>query len=144
MPVLILLTLLAGTMLPVQAAINARLGQTVGGTLWATTISGAVLTAALAVVGAVAAGGAPKLGSVGSAPWWAWTGGLCGALVLAVTAAAAPRLGAATTIALVVAGQVLCAVARDHFGLLGLAGHPLTLRRMAAAGLLVGGALLIK
>ena len=40
MPVLLLLTLLGGAMLPTQAAINAKLGQTVGGTIWANTACG--------------------------------------------------------------------------------------------------------
>ena len=64
---------------------------------------------------------------------WAWTGGLCGAFVLTATTAVTPRLGAATMIAVVVAGQVLASLALDHFGLLGLATHPLIPRRCAAA-----------
>lgn len=144
MPVLVLLTLLAGAMLPVQAAVNTRLGQAIDSTIWAATISGAVLTATLAAAGAALAGGPPRLSGLSSAPWWAWAGGICGALVLSAMAAATPKLGAATTIAMVVAGQVLCAFALDRFGLLGLAVHPLTLRRIVAACLLVGGALLVR
>lgn len=141
---LVLLTLAAGAMLPTQAAVNARLGQTLGGSVWAAAVSGAVLTVILGVLGMTLAGGPPKLGSLGTAPWWAWTGGVCGALVLAATTAAVPRLGAATTIAMMVTGQVLCSLALDQLGLFGLAVHPLDLRRTVAACLLICGALLIR
>ena len=46
-------------------------------------------------------------------------------------------------IALVVAGQVICSLLLDHFGLFGLAIHPLSARRFAAAALLIAGAALI-
>ena len=131
-------------MLPVQAAVNARLGRTLGGAVWAATVSGAVLTVALCVAGLVTARGMLRTDGVGAVPWWGWTGGLCGALVLAATTAVAPRLGASRMIALVVTGQVLCSLALDQFGLLGLAAHAITLRRALAAGLILSGALLIK
>ncbi|WP_419826482.1 DMT family transporter [Sphingomonas sp.] len=39
---------------------------------------------------------------------------------------------------------MLCSIALDRFGALGLAGHPIDLRRSVAAVLIVAGALLIK
>ena len=140
----ILLALLAGAMLPVQAALNARLGRTLGSPVWAAAVSGAVLTIVLVAIGIVAVRSLPRTVGLMTVPWWAWTGGLCGALVLAATAAVAPRLGAGTMIAMVVVGQVLCSIALDQFGALGLVGHPIDLRRVVAAVLIVAGALLIK
>ena len=64
--------------------------------------------------------------------------------LLAATTAVAPRVGAATMIALVVTGQVLCSLALDQWGLLGLATHAITLHRALAAGLILSGVLLIK
>ena len=55
-----------------------------------------------------------------------------------------PRLGAATVLALLIAGQLLSAIAFDHFGLFGLERHPIDLGRMAGAALLIGGVLLIR
>lgn len=140
----ILLALLAGAMLPVQAAMNARLGRTLGSPVWAAAVSGAVLTVALVVIGLVAARSMPRTTGLLTVPWWAWTGGLCGALVLAATAAVASRLGAGAMIAMVVVGQVLCSISLDQFGAFGLTGHPINLRRSVAAVLIVAGALLIK
>ena len=143
MPLAILLALLAGALLPVQSAMNARLGQTLGSPIWGAAVSGAVLTVVLVAVGVVALRRMPRIAGLSGVPWWAWAGGLCGALVLAATAAVAPRLGAATMIAMVVVGQVLCSVTLDQFGALGLTVHPIDLRRGTAAALLVAGALLI-
>ena len=140
----ILLALLAGALLPIQSAVNARLGRTLGSPVWGAAVSGVVLTVALVAVGFFAMRSMPRTTGLLTVPWWAWTGGLCGALVLAALAAVTPRLGAGTMIAMVVVGQVLCSITLDQFGALGLASHPIDLRRGIAAVLLVTGALLIK
>lgn len=54
------------------------------------------------------------------------------------------RLGAATTIALIVVGQMLGSLAFDHFGVLGIQAHPASLVRMAGAGCLILGVVLIR
>lgn len=138
------LAVAAGAMLPLQAAINARLARLVGSPLWAAGISGLVLTAALALVAGVALRAGPRTEGLGGAPWWVWTGGLCGAVVLSATTATAPRLGTAGMIALVMAGQVLCSLLLDHFGVLGLPVLPVSARRLAAAALLLAGAALMR
>jgi transporter family-2 protein len=130
----------AGVMLPMQAVVNARLTRAVGGPIWAAAIS--ALVVALVLAGIAAASGKPVPRTVGlsSLPWWAWTGGLCGALVLSATTAVAPRIGAASMIALVMAGQVLGSLAIDSFGLFGLATQPMSPSRILAALLLIAGA----
>lgn len=138
------LAVAAGAMLPLQAAINARLARLVGSPLWAAGISGLVLTAALALVAGAALRAGPRTEGLGGAPWWVWTGGLCGAVVLSATTATAPRLGTAGMIALVMAGQVLCSLLLDHFGVLGLPVLPVSARRLAAAALLLAGAALMR
>ncbi len=140
----VMLAGLAGTMLPLQAAINARLARVVGSPVWAAAISGLVLTAALAVLGLAMVRALPRTAGIDGLPWWAWTGGLCGAVVLSATTTIAPRLGTASMIALVMFGQVLCSLVLDHFGLFGLAPQPLTSKRCAAAALLLAGAALMR
>jgi bacterial/archaeal transporter family-2 protein len=134
----------AGATLPLQAAINARLARSVGSPIWAATISGAVLTVALVVVAYAVLRGGPRTGELGSTPWWAWTGGFCGAVILSATTAVAPRLGTAGMVALVMAGQVLCSLLLDHFGLLGVPVQPVSVKRLLAAALLLAGAALIR
>ena len=50
-----------------------------------------------------------------------------------------PRLGVATMIGLAIAGQIGLSVVLDHFGLLGLPHHPVSLPRLIGVGLLVAG-----
>ncbi|MBV8092569.1 MAG: DMT family transporter [Acetobacteraceae bacterium] len=134
----------AGALLPLQAAINARLARLVGSPLWAAAISGLVLTVVLTLIAAASMRAGPRVYSLTGSPWWAWTGGLCGAVVLSATTMAAPRLGAASMIALVMAGQVLCSLLLDTGGLLGLPVLPLSAKRLAAAALLLAGAALMR
>ncbi len=138
----ILVALLAGTMLPLQAVINARLARPFGSPLWAAAISGAVTTVALVVIGLAASRGLPRSEDGAELPLWSWAGGLCGAIALTAMTATAPRLGAATMIAMVVTGQVAFSLVLDQYGLFGSASYPLTLRRVAAVCLLLAGALL--
>lgn len=137
----ILVALLAGTMLPLQAVINARLARPLGSPLWAAALSGAVTTVALVIVGLATTGGLPRSGG-GALPAWSWAGGLCGAITLAAMAAAAPRLGAGMMISMVITGQVMFSLVLDQYGLFGSAPYPLTPRRVIAACLLLAGALL--
>jgi transporter family-2 protein len=65
-----------------------------------------------------------------SLPWYALGAGLLGLGVLSAISYTIPRLGVATTIMLVVAGQLLVGVVLDHFGLLGAAVRPLELSRL--------------
>jgi transporter family-2 protein len=144
LPFYLALAVVAGGMLPTQAAINARLARVLGGPVWAAAVSGLVLTVALSVIASAASRGGPRLSGLGALPWWAWSGGLCGAIVLSATTAVAPRLGAGSMIALVMIGQVLASVALDNFGLLGLEAQPLSVKRGVATVLLIVGAALMR
>jgi transporter family-2 protein len=140
----IALAVTAGAVLPLQAAINARLASLVGSPLWAACISGAVLTVALAVFAAATLRAGPRVDGLLGAPWWIWTGGLCGAVLLSATTATAPRLGTANMVALIMAGQAICSLLLDKYGALGLPVLPLTGKRIAAAVLLLAGAALMR
>lgn len=144
MPMLfIFLAFCAGVVLPMQAAMNARLARVLGGPIWAATYTSLAVAATLIVVGGLVMRTASRTGDVASVPWWAWLSGLCGAIFLSATTFVVPRLGAANLVALVMTGQVLCAMALDSFGLLGLSAQPFSTQRMLAAGLLVAGAALM-
>lgn len=136
--------IMAGVMLPLQAAINARLARLVGSPVWAATVSGAVLTVVLALAATAMLGRGPRTEGLAAAPWWFWTGGLCGAVLLSATTTVAPRLGTASMVSLVMSGQVLCSLLLDHYGLLGLSVHSITGKRLAAAAMLLAGAALMR
>lgn len=110
----LLVAFVAGAVLPLQAAVNARLGTALGGPLWGAFVSFCVGTAALGLVLALRRSG-PTPPAV---PAWAWFGGLLGAFYVAGVTAAVPRLGGAVLVGLIVAGQVAAALAIDASGLL--------------------------
>ena len=63
---------------------------------------------------------------------------------MVATIVLAPRLGAATLVAAVVAGQMLASVLLDQYGLVGFPVHPLSALRLLGAGLVIGGVMLIQ
>ncbi len=66
--------------------------------------------------------------------------GVMSAVMVLSTIALLPRLGARRLFLLQVAGQVLMALVVGHFGILGTARDPLTLRKALGAVLLLAGA----
>ena len=142
--ILVLLAVLVGLILPVQAGVNAQLRLTVGHPLNAAFVSFAVGTLALALFLVLARVPLPNARTVALAPGWHWIGGGLGAVYIAAAIVLAPRLGAATLIASVVTGQMLSSLVLDHFGWVGFAQQPLTLARFAGAILVVAGVALIR
>lgn len=65
----------------------------------------------------------PAFGNLVQIPWCFWLGGLLGVIYLTATIVLAPLLGAATMIGLIITGQMLAAIALDHFGLVGFPIH---------------------
>ena len=132
--------MLAGAALPVQTGVNSTLRQTVGHPLWATIISfsvGALSAGALLLILRVPAPlSLPPLG-------WKWLGGALGVVYIGLSLMLAPRLGAASLVATVVAGQLLASLVLDHFGWLGFPQHLISAPRVAGALLLGIGAWLI-
>lgn len=140
----ILLALVAGFCLPTQAGINAQLNLWSQSAILAATISFAVGTIGLFIYALCLRIPWPALGTIGRHPWWVWSGGLLGAFLVASTVVLAPRLGAASMVALIVAGQMTASLALDHFGWLGYQLHPINGLRVLGVLLLVAGVVLIR
>jgi transporter family-2 protein len=140
----LLVCLVAGALMPLQAGVNAQLARWVGHPVTASLVSFAVGTLALLAYSAAARPELPGFGALADAPWWVWAGGLFGAVFVTAAAAFAPRLGAATFISVTIAGQVLVSILLDHFGAVGFAARPVTPLRLLGALLLVGGVLLVR
>src|SRR5439155_1178540 len=104
----LVLALVAGAALPVQAGLNARLATFVGGPLRASMISFAIGTVVLVLLALVATRGLVATARAGDVPWWGWLVGAVGAGYVACVVAAAPRLGALTLFAAVLFGQGVC------------------------------------
>lgn len=144
MPLLVLSALLAGAMLPLQGAFNARLGRALGSAVWAAGVSALLSALLLFAAGMYLTRGLPRLAELSALRLWAWAGGICGVITLAGIAIATPRLGAAGMVALVITGQVGFSLMLDRLGLFDMPQHPLTAQRVLAAGMLLCGAILIR
>jgi len=137
------LAFLGGGALALQAAVNGALAERVGNSLSAAFASFVVGTVALGA-GMLVTGAPVPTRAMPISPWWAWTGGLCGAIYVASVTSSAPRLGAGAASALVLAGQIGLAVVLDHFGWAGLPQHALTMGRLAGVLLIFVGILIVR
>ena len=140
----LLLALIAGAMMPTQAAINNKLAGFVASPISAAFISFLVGTAGLFVYMVTTGTPLSSLSNIKEAPPIAWLGGLLGAFFVASTVILAPRIGVAMTFGLIVAGQMLVTLVLDHFGFLGLPVKEISLARVGGILLIVAGVALIR
>jgi bacterial/archaeal transporter family-2 protein len=138
------LALVAGMAAPTQFAINSQLRQVVGGPVLAAALSFLIGTVVLVAAAAVIRRSVPDLGPITSAPWWMYLGGFLGAFYVVASVILTPRLGAATTIGLFLAGQVVASIGIDHFGLFGVPVQPASLPRILGALLIVVGVAVVQ
>ena len=128
----------AGVSFVFQQAVNANLRAELGSPWWAGFIS--YLGGTLAMLAVIVTVREPWL----TAPTMSRTGGIFGAIYIGISILLLPRLGAAVVVALIVLGQMLGALAFDHFALLGVPENPVSPARLAGAALLVAGVVLIR
>jgi bacterial/archaeal transporter family-2 protein len=134
----------AGISLVVQQGLNANLRNALSSAVWsgfASYFLGVLCMVALALL---LQDPIPSVTTASRIPWFAWSGGVFGAIFIGLGILLIPQLGAATFFALLIAGQMVGSIAFDHFGLLGVPVHPVSAARIAGAALLVGGAVLIR
>jgi transporter family-2 protein len=134
----------AGAMLPFQFGINSQLAEWVGSPLRAALVSFAVGTLALLAVMLAAYRDWPSADRVSAAPWWVWVGGLLGAFYVLGSIVTAPKLGAATLVAVILAGQALASLLVDHYGWVGFEESPVTPGRLAGMALVAVGVALVR
>jgi transporter family-2 protein len=139
----ILLVFIAGGMVALQAPTNAILAKAGGSPILAALISFTVGTVALLMVW-VATPNRPGSSAFAGLPWYAWIGGLYGAMFVAVAAYAAPKIGIASLITIGIAGQIAMALLLDHVGAMGLTRDPVTVGRVAGAVLVIAGVVLVR
>ena len=137
-------TVASGTGLVLQQALNADLRVSLNSAAWAGFISYIGGTLCMIVLIFIMGDGIPSAAAVVRTPWFSWTGGLFGAIYIALGILLLQQLGAATFISLLVAGQMIGSLLFDHYGLFGIPQHPIDLTRLAGAGLLVAGVVLIR
>jgi bacterial/archaeal transporter family-2 protein len=140
----LLLALAAGVLLPVQAGLNAQLRSALGSPIAAAFISFLVGTAGLAAAMLVFRVSLPVSRAWAVTHPVQWTGGMIGALYVLAAVVLAPKLGAGTLVAVVVAGQMITSLLLDQYGLIGFPVHSLSPVRLIGAALIIAGVVLIQ
>jgi bacterial/archaeal transporter family-2 protein len=133
-----------GVVLPIQAGVNAQLADWLHSPVRAAFVSFFVGTIVLLAAAALVFKPLPSWGRIGDAPWWVWVGGALGAFYVAASIVSAPKLGAATLVALVVAGQALASLIVDQFGWVGFETKHISLGRAVGMALVGTGVALVR
>jgi transporter family-2 protein len=141
---LTLLALGAGVSFVMQQAVNADLRAALGSAAWAGFVSYLGGTVCMLVLAFAMRDALPPVAAVVRSNWWAWSGGLFGAIYIGISILLVPRLGTAAFVALLVAGQMLASLVFDHYGLFGAPERPTDPSRLIGALLLVGGVILVR
>lgn len=127
--ILILLTIIAGMGLSIEAGLLGPLGQQVGH-LWATfSIFGVGATLTFLLMLFFSPRNTP---SFFSQPAWQLTGGILGVGYVVFLTMAVPVIGIALAMIAILAGQISKSLLIDHFGLLGTMSRKMDKNRVIA------------
>ncbi|MGB5869042.1 MAG: DMT family transporter [Albidovulum sp.] len=132
---------LGGAAIAVQGPLNASLSRTIGSPISATAISFGIGFVVLAAMALISAGSGPVL-RLAEVPLWQLAGGLLGAFYVWSVLSNVATLGVFTTMAALILGQVVMAMALDRIGAFGLAVQPISPQRLLAAAMVAGGLIL--
>lgn len=137
---MIIIGLIAGVAVGIQSPLASMIGARLGllESVFIVHLGGTILAGIPLLL---ARGG--QLGSWQHVPWYALGAGLLGGVVVGSVSLTIPRLGVATTVMLIVLGQLTIGVLADHYGLLGAAVRPIDAIRLVGIGLLLLGAWLV-
>lgn len=138
------LTVGAGVSVMVQQALNANLRAELSSAAWSGFVSYFVGVLCMVVLATALRDPVPSTATMARVPLWAWSGGLFGAIFIALSIVTIPKLGGAAYIAILVTGQMIAALVLDHFGWLGIPERQIDLPRLLGVALLIGGVVLIR
>jgi transporter family-2 protein len=136
----ILIGLLGGVAVGLQAPLAGAMGQRVGGTAssFIIHISGAVFSGLWLLLR-----GGERVREWRSLPWYMLAAGVFGLILYQTISVTLPRLGSTMMVVLIIIGQLVLGVIVDHFGLFGVTQRPADLLRILGIGALILGGWLI-
>src|SRR6218665_2832463 len=125
------LALITGALIPIQAATNAAFSKSIGNPLTTGLMVFIIGLIGMLLFILVSRTALPTPGQLAAAPAYSYIGGIIVATYVVMITILAPRIGVGTAIALIVTGQIICAVLIDHFGLFNVTPRSLDLTRLA-------------
>jgi transporter family-2 protein len=133
------LALITGALIPVQAATNAAFSKSIGNPMLTGLMVFTVGLTGMLLFILFSKTAFPGREQLAAAPVYSYFGGIIVAVYVVMITILVPRIGVGTAIAFIVTGQVICAVAIDHFGLFNVAIRSLSITRIAGVGLMIAG-----
>ncbi len=133
----LLLALVSGAVLPIQASLNAQLARSLSSVPLAASISYGVGGLALLTILLTRRSSRPDWSALGKTSWWSYTGGVLGVGYIVSSIYFTGILGPTLTLGFAICGQAFAGIITDHFGWLGVPQYRLTPHRRFAIGLLL-------
>jgi transporter family-2 protein len=135
--------ILGGVLQTFGAAMNGQLNKALVNPWLASAVSFGIITAFFLCVFAVLPTPLPSVEGLSAVPWWAPLGGLVGAVQVYAGLTLVQKVGAGPFVGFTVTAALVTSIAVDHFGLLRMPVHPVSLGRVIGALLMIGGITLI-
>lgn len=142
-PLWIILALVSGAFLPIQAGLNSKLGKPIESPVYASMISFSVGVAALVLYILITKQSVSWSG-IKTVPAYAWLGGVLGAFYVTAIILSFRKIGPSLTFGLVVTGQMVIAVLLDHFNILVAQQHSINVWRILGIAFLIVGVIIIR
>ncbi|HEX8255393.1 MAG TPA: DMT family transporter [Thermoanaerobaculia bacterium] len=136
---LFLIAVAAGIAVALQGQFMGVVNRSVGTatTMLVTYGGGAIISAAIWLFRR------PPAAAAESVPWYGWTAGALGLVIVGGIGYAAPRLGLSRTLVITVAAQLGAALVLESLGLFGATQRPLDASKLAGIALTVAGVWLV-
>lgn len=143
--VLMLMALLMGAALPLQAAINANLRAALASSITTVALISFIGGALVLLIAALLQPGAAlaPLVKVGEQPLWRLVGGPLGAAFIFGTTFLAPRLGLTALLSLVIAGQLIASLGIDHIGFGAIVEQKISASKVLGGVLVIVGVFIV-
>lgn len=141
---LLLAALATGALVPLQLVFNGQLGGVTRNAFTASLVVFGIGTLVLFALVAILRPALPSVADLAAAPRTVWLGGVIATGYIVAIVIITPRLGVGLTTGLILVGQLVVALALDHFGLFGNPQHALGLGRAAGLALMIAGIVTIK
>lgn len=139
----VMMALVAGAFLPIQAGLNAKLGKALASPVYASLFSFVVGAIGLLLYILLTRQTLSWAG-VKEAPAHLWIGGLLGAFYVTVIILAFPQLGPGLTFGLVIAGQMVTSIILEHFNVLVAQQNNISLMKIVGVILVIIGVIIIR
>jgi transporter family-2 protein len=138
--IVVVVGLMGGVAAGLQGPLASLMGKQIGimGSIFVIHLGGAAASAALLLVPRWA-----KLGAWRAVPWYALGAGVLGLILVGALSYCIPKIGAASTITLIIVVQLVVGSLLDHFGVLVEQARPFEPSRMIGVAVLLLGTWLV-